>query len=173
MKTNKIVYNNMLFVLCLLGLNAVSSVAAQASATFEIMNKSTSPIWVSVFNDGKPLSEVVQRVGAKGFGAVAITSNKIDASKDTKLVIWTSNPGQVELGKKYIFAGATTLKPAPDYTYTFVKNKDILVTFNPGDARGNLYPQTGPLMGFLGKTESGLSLDNNIKRDDIRLTPKK
>lgn len=44
--------------------------------------------------------------------------------------------------------------------------KTRYVTYNPAK-KPYMYPQTGPLMGFLGKTESGLSLKSNVKQSDI------
>lgn len=47
--------------------------------------------------------------------------------------------------------------------------KTKYVTYNPGSPkeRKAVYPQTGPLMGIMGKTESGLSLKNNISLSNI------
>jgi hypothetical protein len=42
-------------------------------------------------------------------------------------------------------------------------DKTKYITFTPGKSP-NVYPQTGPLWGLAGKTESGLSLKNNIDK---------
>ena len=47
------------------------------------------------------------------------------------------------------------------------KNVTKYVTWNPAKSP-NLYPQTGPMMGWKGVTESGLPLTNNIKASDIK-----
>lgn len=44
--------------------------------------------------------------------------------------------------------------------------KTKYITFNP-DKSPKLYPQTGPWLGLLGKTESGLSLKNNFQESDL------
>ncbi|HLJ31838.1 MAG TPA: hypothetical protein VKU36_05340 [Candidatus Babeliales bacterium] len=46
--------------------------------------------------------------------------------------------------------------------------KTKYLTWNPAKYPA-LYAQTGPLMGLLGKTESGLPLKNNIKSSQIKL----
>ena len=44
--------------------------------------------------------------------------------------------------------------------------KTKYITYNP-QKKPAVYPQTGPLMGFMGKTESGLSLKNNLSSSNI------
>lgn len=44
--------------------------------------------------------------------------------------------------------------------------KNVYLSFSP-DKSPNVYPQTGPLKGWLGKTESGLSLKNNLSESAI------
>lgn len=64
------------------------------------------------------------------------------------------------------------------YKYTIRPARStVFVTFNPEKPMA-LYPQTGPLKGWLGKTESGLPLKNNLKvenivADDTRSTTEK
>ncbi len=46
--------------------------------------------------------------------------------------------------------------------------KTKYLSWNPENSKGPFYPQTGPLMGLMGKTESGLSLKNNITSSQIK-----
>lgn len=50
--------------------------------------------------------------------------------------------------------------------YIKAPGKTKYLTWNPAK-KTPLYPETGPLMGFMGKTESGLSLKNNVTRSEI------
>lgn len=53
------------------------------------------------------------------------------------------------------------------HTYTIRPgSKNVYLSFSP-DKSPNVYPQTGPLKGWLGKTESGLSLKNNLPESSI------
>jgi len=45
--------------------------------------------------------------------------------------------------------------------------KTVYLSWNPSKSP-SLYPQTGPLMGLMGKTESGYSLSNNITSSAIK-----
>lgn len=45
-------------------------------------------------------------------------------------------------------------------------SKTVFLSFSP-DKSPNVYPQTGPLKGWLGKTESGLPLKNNLPASAI------
>lgn len=64
------------------------------------------------------------------------------------------------------------------YKYTIRPgHKTVFVSFNT-EKSPSLYPQTGPLKGLLGKTESGLPLKNNLKagmitQGDTRSTKEK
>ena len=58
---------------------------------------------------------------------------------------------------------------SPKYEASFklkCNGKTAYVSWNTAK-KMPLYPQTGPLMGLMGKTESGLSLSNNIKSSDF------
>jgi hypothetical protein len=58
-------------------------------------------------------------------------------------------------------------KLAPEFSVKInPTGKTKYITFNPGKTP-KLYPQTGPWLGLLGKTESGLSLKNNIQQSDL------
>jgi hypothetical protein len=55
-----------------------------------------------------------------------------------------------------------------DYKYTITPgHKTVFVSFTSSKTP-SLYPQTGPLKGLLGKTETGLPLKNNLSSSDIR-----
>ncbi|HLJ31835.1 MAG TPA: hypothetical protein VKU36_05325 [Candidatus Babeliales bacterium] len=83
---------------------------------------------------------------------------------------WQSPEGSIDPNHELQFEVWTDPKAAKQ---TFVVNasgkKTIYLSWNPEESVP-LYPQTGPLMGFLGKTESGLPLDKkvNVSRDEIQ-----
>jgi hypothetical protein len=57
--------------------------------------------------------------------------------------------------------------PRGTYAYTIRPgHKTVYLTFNPEKSPA-VYPQTGPLKGFLGKTETGLPLKNNVSASNI------
>ncbi|MGE0010077.1 MAG: hypothetical protein AB7F19_06070 [Candidatus Babeliales bacterium] len=59
------------------------------------------------------------------------------------------------------------LHPRGTYTYTIRPGHNkVLISFDPEKSPA-VYPQTGPLKGLLGKTESGLSLKNNVSAAQI------
>ena len=158
MKVNKILYS----ILFACGFIAISSTSFTVAARnlFEILNKTNNPIWVSVFSpDQEAPSASIRRVFRQSSGSAV----EIDGSKDVNLLIWTNDPGE-----KVNLSEAKS-----DYVYQFTsRKKDILVTFNPGDKRGDLYPQTGTYGGWSGKTESGFPLGDNIKEKNIILFSK-
>ena len=58
----------------------------------------------------------------------------------------------------------------PDYIYIInAPGKTKYVSFNTAKAPHWVYPQTGTLMGLTGKSDSGYSLQNNIKQSDLRM----
>ena len=174
MKVNKIIYS-LLLAFGFVGISStISMVAAQASNTFEIMNKSKSDIWIE-FSSKAEQSDII-KVPPTQHGTFSLKSATYielpmnGSAKDKTLRIWTEHPAQGKTSGVWERAkkAATGVKD-PNYIYRFnADNVDILVTFNPEDKKTNLYPQTGPLMGWTGKTESGKPLDKNISQGSIQ-----
>ena len=138
-------YMNKLFMSVLLLAGAVKSISA-ADPGFDILNKSTAPIYITLTNGAKKFDKVLIPVWEKGkdiAGAINIDISK----KHTSLSIYKSLSDQ---------------KPI---VHTFTPNKTIYLTYD-----GKLRPQTGPWLGLLGVTEKGYPLKNNVKSADIIAT---
>ena len=120
---------------------------------FELYNKTDGTIAVSVSNVKK---------GWRGFGEEAILLDKGDkfqtnidmrVGKDTNIKFWV-HVGDTGPKSENVLLGS----------YSIVHGLESTVYVSFGKKRGKglaLYPQTGPMMGFKGKTESGLPLDKN------------
>lgn len=115
---------------------------------FEIMNKASNPIFVTIQNDGKTLVENRQVAGSRGsagtYGYLRLSG--INTTKPTILIV------------RY-------LDDARIYTVDTDQGETIFLTW---DKNNFPRPQTGPLFGLLGQTESGLSLGDNIGKNQIR-----
>ena len=131
----------------LLALGALISLNLQANDEFEIYNKSYGPIWFQVSMNPGSTGGISQVMPGKA------ERKNLDLTMPTGLEIWKSFPtptdGHRPKGDKFVF---------PD-------KKTVYVTWDEKDV---LRPQTGPLMGLLGKTKSGLSLKNNVEPRDIQ-----
>lgn len=60
-------------------------------------------------------------------------------------------------------------RSASAVSYNLVPGRTLYLSWAGKKPKKGLYPQTGPLGGFLGTTESGLSIKNNIKGSEIQL----
>lgn len=129
--------------------------AIPQKGSFEIINKFSKPISIELSNRSATLTDPNRRPVI----ASQQTSNvyTIDRSVPTYLDIQEIDPQDAE-GKNALY-----------YNYEFRPGSDIFVTFNPFDSkkRGPLYPQTGTFKGLSGKSKSGYSLANNVKKDGI------
>ena len=124
-----------------------------SSGVFEIMNKDSSPIWITLVNDDETILEAIQVNKNKP------VSYSIDISKKTWLYVWEDE----NLIK-------SDYKP---HEFSFTQDKNILVSYQ----HGRLYPQSGRygknIRGFLKgypidlKTKSGISMRNNVSNRDI------
>lgn len=123
---------------------------------FEIYNKSMKDIWFALLD--KDLKDRSQDV----YGKQAITM--IPANKKLRLL-------NIDPKASYtIFISSA--KAQEDLKFKIKANnarKNIFLTWDDSDPKKKefLRPQSGPLKGLLGKTESGLSLSGNIKQSDI------
>lgn len=112
-------------------------------ATFELVNKLDLPVYFSLGCGINPLKLNLVKLNKH-----STTYARIDTTKKTQLFI-SLQP-----------EGAGTL-------YTFKPGKTIFVRIKQ---EGNTFifgPQTGKYLGLSGKTESGLSLANNVKASEI------
>jgi len=159
-------------VTVLLGANltvkAITAVELGSDPGFDIMNKDSRPIWAALVVDGKFL-------GTLRINSNAAVTKIIDPSKDIVIGVYYSDPGSVSLGFFAQILDKVEINPKPDFIFGFepsARGKTKYLTWNPAKHNKpnmNFYPQTGPLMGFLGKSEGGYSLKYNVKQADIRL----
>lgn len=113
---------------------------------FELVNKSGFPLWFSLKNGEKlamnPEQSHLFRLENKASHALVT-----DIYDVTTLAIWYRHP------------------PVPPLIFKFTPEKTIYVTFR---SNNTLTPETGTFKGLLGKTDSNLSLENNVKQSDIQ-----
>lgn len=114
---------------------------------FEIMNKSPNELSVTVLNSGMVYKKN-QKVPASKGGSKPYLQSKLIPTFPTLLIVKYKSGG-----KEYAQA------------YVFPANKKVYLTW---DRKNFARPQTGPLMGLSGKTESGLSLKGNVKKGNIK-----
>ncbi len=113
----------------------------------EIYNKSNEDITVFITNLDNQVPRSINV--AKGMAVKYDT----DINSELKFEIWSlSNKNANRL-----LAVATINAPG----------KTKYLTWNP-EKKPSLYPQTGPLLGLMGKTQSGLSLKDNISSSMIK-----
>lgn len=135
---------------------------------FEIINKAPTPIWValSLSND-----LVIAPMGQVEIAAGKKCALVIDTEKAATIGVYESNPGKVSSSFSFSSGGFTQLSPQPTYVYSINEPKKTkYLTWNPakyGTPAKYFYPQTGILMGLLGKSDSGYPLSNNISASSI------
>lgn len=120
-----------------------SSTVHAAVANFELYNKANKEITVTM-KVGNTKKQVF-RIPAGYAGQRNITDNQ-----PVYLLIQEEPGVSVNIYKKIL-----------------PTDKTKYITFTPGKSP-NVYPQTGPYMGLTKKTESGLSLTNNIDKGYIQ-----
>lgn len=167
-----------LYYLSLAALSCTSSLLlGKIGVGFELVNRSSQPVWASIIN-GDPISspdgsiriDDAIEVGAAGTKNSTL-QQKIDLSKTTKLALWLNDPRDTIMYHKATLQDKTAGKPAsyfiptPHAAFSFPVNKTIYISW---DKIGAIRPQKGPLKGLMKKTESNLSLENNISEDEIR-----
>ena len=121
---------------------------------FEMYNKATNPITITIFIDG-------------AFDRFA------DINANGKFVkdIDTKKPMQVGIYDKVTKIATGTfsreITPAPKALYNLnAPGKTKYLTWNPAKSTA-LYPQTGTFMGLSGKSDSGYPLSDNISQSQI------
>ncbi len=135
---------------------------------FELINKSKRPIWVALTN-GDNTTRAMEVQPATKMERQGLRFLRIDINQPTFMAVWYSNPGRVSFEKKTLgLFGEKTFKPAPNKVYSFTKGKTMYLTW---DQANYARPQSGPLGGKLGKTDSNLSLKDNVSKSDINEAP--
>jgi hypothetical protein len=123
---------------------------------FELFNKAKGAISIAVIIDGTLKSQNVSSGGKFLLD--------VDLSKPIRIGIYNQPTQGISTS---FFSGAIT--PQPNYVYELnASGKTKYVTWNPEKAP-YLYPQTGPLMGFTGKSDSGYPLGSNLSQSQITL----
>ena len=131
-----------------------TSFNTKAGTNFELFNKSAKPIGIKI-----------QKLG------YSPTKHIIPSQKQLPLEI----NDITQTRYLSIYEDANTMDAIAGSSKDFKINpqgkQTVYLTWNPAKAP-YLYPQTGPLMGMLGKTESGLPLDKktNIEQKQIQKT---
>jgi hypothetical protein len=121
--------------------------ASLSAPDVEIYNKSNEDITVFITNLDNQVPRSINV--AKGMAVKYDT----DINSELKFEIWSlSNKNANRL-----LAVATINAPG----------KTKYLTWNP-EKKPSLYPQTGPLLGLMGKTQSGLSLKDNVSSSMIK-----
>lgn len=136
----------------------------QAAVDFELLNKAPERIWLRLTNG----TEVVRNGDFDFFTSNPGTTLQIPLKRTEKtlLEVWKKNIPFKLIYEKYTPGAGTrnvAARPA-DLTYRFPAGKTLYLTFDDKGIR----PQTGPWLGTLGVTKSGLSLRNNISMSEIK-----
>jgi|SRR5438445_6223504 len=121
---------------------------------FEIYNKATSPITITIFINGN----FTQSADISPNGKFL---KDIDVKQPMQLGIYN----QVTKISTSTFSREIT--PTPNYFYNLnASGKTKYLTWNPAKSPF-LYPQTGTFMGMSGKSDSGYPLSANITQGQI------
>lgn len=137
-----------------------AAMAENAKNTFELINESSTPLWITVVNGSKIVADA-QEVGARS--AVSekdVFAAPINTNEQTKIAVYTQKPelGNIEIG----FFGQVKFAGNPA-KYQFPKSKTVYITYKDGE----IVPTTPELPGGINTTRTGLSLDNNVKLEEI------
>ncbi|HLJ31836.1 MAG TPA: hypothetical protein VKU36_05330 [Candidatus Babeliales bacterium] len=123
---------------------------------FELFNKAPNTITVTVFIDNK-FSET-RDVAPQG----KLLKN-IDVNQPIQIGIYNQ---VTKISTGFL---SREITPQPDYFYEInAPGKTKYVTWNPAKSP-SLYSQTGPLMGLMGKTESGYPLSDLTKQEIVKI----
>ncbi len=167
----------------------VSSVLAYEGPGFEVVNKSPDDVWIALANakvsgKAKEIALLGKKVPSiiKAGKRIEVPAN-INWQGDTVLYVWPKDPGKVTIETGYkkdmllyrdnhdYRQETPALKPYAPFMFGFDRKylaKTIYLTLEK-DPQGNIRirPQTGKWKGFLGKTQSGYDLGDNIKKENI------
>lgn len=142
---------------------------------FELWNKGrpSDTIWYALLN-GDAILTTNKSSSVEGIKPGALGYKKLDITKDTALALWMTDPGSalVKIDKNKPGGITWTAATDPYFIYTFPKGRTLYLTWAPtSEGPYALRPQTGPLKGLSGKTDSGLSINEpgNVKSEDIKI----
>jgi DnaJ domain len=82
---------------------------------------------------------------------------------------WNSGARAITLNNKLHIEVATKANSTPKAFIIDAPGKTKYLSWDSAKSQP-LYPQTGPLLGLMGKTKSGLPLNNNVKAENITST---
>lgn len=118
--------------------------------SFEVKNKTKAPVYFAIKSDGKFYTD---DNGITVFSADAgkTTQLPVDISKPSAISVWLTKPDSAE---------ATA-----EMTFNVPEGKTLYLTWDPSMV---LRPQTGPGWGLAGKTDTNMSLKNNVKKADVK-----
>jgi hypothetical protein len=128
-------------------LNASTAPSGSFDPVVEIYNKDKDSIQVNLIDVGGSMQKTI---------ATAYVAPSQQWNSGSR-VIDMDNKMMIEVLKQNKIIGRFMIS-AP--------GKTKYVTWNPAKSP-SLYPQTGPFMGFMGTTDSGLSLKNNVSSGQI------
>ncbi len=111
---------------------------------FEIKNKSSDPIWVELSSSGNMLLNATPVAAMLKKERGYLRSGNIDTMRHLNVTIYRNNNQSEE-------------------HHIYADGKTIFLTWDGKKLR----PQTGTLFGLSKRTDSGLSLKNNVTIDDI------
>ncbi len=117
--------------------------------SFEVKNKSNKIVHVAIKSDGT----FVEERGSAVFSVHAGTTKglTVDINKKTEISVWrTAQPGSAS--------------ETAEMTYSVPTGKTLYFTWDGSILR----PQTGPAGGKLGKTDTGMSIKNNVSKTDVK-----
>ncbi len=161
MKNTKNMFISIASVVILFALHTSTIVAAVTpNPGFEVFNKSAKPILITISLDNI-LMERAPRIDAGKTYSCAIALDQT-----VQLGIYTGEVKELHKDR------SGNIINKPDYSYELnAPRKTKYVSWNPDDkshAANPLYPQTGPWMGLLRRTETGFPLGkNNITQEQI------
>jgi hypothetical protein len=127
-----------------------------ADTTFEFYNKNNETVRITDFSVAG--GSIIQKDFA--------SNTLISPSQGSKISAVRAHI-RVEDANNLLIYIQVAVPGRGDYKYTIKPgHKTVFVTFTSAKTP-SLYPQTGPLKGLLGKTETGLPLKNNLSASDI------
>lgn len=162
----------------------------------EIRNKTGKPVWIAVANEEKntrktsPLIEVEQNDPLKPVRWIGLPEKPlkinmiptgesgafvIDTAFNTAIAIWQAEEPATEvlIERNYDQSPIDQIwffKPDPDLVIQTGKSdlsKTLYLTLDKVEPRG-VRPQRGPNLGLSGRTETGLSLNNNTDGKNLK-----
>ena len=153
----KNVFNRTVVAVMFVASMPMVAAVSNADATFEFYNKDNETVRITEF--GVYGGTVVQKDFA---------SNTLINPSHGSTISAVRAQIRVEDANSLMIYLQVFVPGRGDYKYTIKPgHKTVFVSFTSSKTP-SLYPQTGPLKGLLGKTETGLPLKNNLSGSDIQ-----